>query len=382
MPDKRIKVAHILNSMGGVEIYVRLTVENCNPDLFTNIIIQGKNNKDKEYRDKNNNVIPKFILPITREIHVIKDIKAIYRTIRLLKREKPDIIHTHSAKGGLIGRVASFFYPVNVLYTPHAYSYLSTSNSLKRYFFLTVERILKYKSILVACSMSEYTRGIKEVGYKRSRVELFNNSVLPINPDAITSSFLHNLPKEYICTVGRPSYQKNIEMMVEVIREAKKEINNIHLVVMGVGEYYPNLEAVKGLIKEYNLEENITLVKWINRTDIFKIVSESKFYISTSRYEGLPYSMIEALALRKCFVVTACDGNKDLVIDQHNGYTIDENNVKKMAEKVVELYQNKQIRRKMELNSIRLFEKRYNLAENIIVLEKIYQKYSGIINNY
>ena len=382
MPDKRIKIAHILNSMGGVEIYVRLTIENCNPDLFTNIIIQGKNNRDKEYRDKNNNVISKFILPINREIHAINDIKAIYSTITLLKREKPDIIHAHSAKGGIIGRVASLFYKVNVLYTPHAYSYLSASNGLKRYFFLTVEKILKYKSILVACSMSEYTRGIKEVGYKSSRVELFNNSVLPINPDAITSSFLHNLPKEYICTVGRPSYQKNIEMMIEVIREAKKVIDNIHLVVMGVGEYYPNLEAVKKLIKKYKLEDNITLVDWINRTDIFKIVSESKFYISTSRYEGLPYSMIEALALRKCFVVTACDGNKDLVIDQHNGYTIDENNVKKMAEKVVELYQNKQIRRKMELNSIRLFEKRYNLAENIIVLEKIYKKYSGIINNY
>ena len=76
---------------------------------------------------------------------------------------------------------------------------------------------------------------------------------------------------------------------------------------MGVGEYSPNKESVKDLITKYDLQENTTLIPWIDQEKIFKIITKSKMYISTSRYEGLPYSIIEALALGKACVVTNCD---------------------------------------------------------------------------
>ncbi|WP_299315657.1 glycosyltransferase [uncultured Aquimarina sp.] len=377
--NKKIKVAHILHSIGGVEVYMRLIVENCDPDLIENIIIHGFKNRKQVYTDKNLNRVNQFFISIKREINIISDIKSVYETIKILKQEKPDIIHSHSAKGGIIGRLASFFNSVDVLHTPHAYSYLSTPNQFKRFVFLTIERILKLNgSILIACSESELGRGIKEVGYKKSKTELFNNSVLPISFRDKKLNYQKTWPENYICTVGRPSYQKNIEMMVEVVREIKKEIPSIHLVLMGVGEYYPNLDKVEKLIKDYNLTTNISLVKWIERKEIFKIISISKLYISTARYEGLPYAIIESLALSKACVVTDCDGNRDLVINEVNGYVIKNNDIQDMTKKIINLCKNEKLRKRMEQSSYELFKKNYDLNDNISTIESLYQKYARI----
>ncbi len=120
----KIKVAHVLHSIGGVDVYLRLVTENINPDIIENIIIHEEEDKAKYY-SKNNTEITEYKLPIQREINPIKDLKAIIKTIKILKKEKPNIIHAHSAKGGIIARAASLFYKVNVFHTPHAYSFLS-----------------------------------------------------------------------------------------------------------------------------------------------------------------------------------------------------------------------------------------------------------------
>ena len=117
------------------------------------------------------------------------------------KIEKPNIIHAHSAKGGVIARTASLFHKIKVLHTPQAYSYLSSPKGLKRIVFLGIEKALKnFSSILVASSTSELNRGLFEVGYKKRNTELFNNSINPItinSEDKISSQ----IPKKYICSV-------------------------------------------------------------------------------------------------------------------------------------------------------------------------------------
>jgi len=373
----RVKVGHVLNSIGGVDVSLRLILENTNTEKFDHFVIHGQEDTSKPFLDNDSNQIREYKLPILRDISIVNDIRSIFKTIKVFKKEKPDIIHAHSAKGGLIARIATIGHSVQVLHTPQAYSYLSTSNRFKKRFFLFIERILKrINSTLVASSLSEFERGIKEVGYAKSNAELFSNSISPIPKNEEEIKYPISWPSDYICTVGRPSYQKNIEMMVEVIREIKKEIPSIHLVLMGVGEYYPNLESVKERIETYDLSTNITLVKWIAREEIFKIISASKLYISTARYEGLPYSIIESLALAKSCVVTDCDGNRDLVIDEYNGYVIKNENVRDMSEKVLKLYKNQSLRRTMEVNSLKLFNENFDLNNNIGIIEGIYQKYT------
>ena len=372
----KIKIAHILHAVGGVDVYLRLVTENINSEKFSTVIIHGNKEVSKKYFDSKKNEISEYILPIGREINLINDFNSIYSIVKILKKEKPNIIHAHSAKGGVLARISSLFYKVVVLHTPHAYSYLSAESSLKRHLFLRLEKIFKnFNSILLATSNSEKLRGVSEVGYKQEKALLFSNSIYPI--EVIPRlSIEKTWPDNYICTIGRPSYQKNIEMMVEIIKEVKKKIPEIHLVLMGVGLVSPNTENIKRLISLYNLTSNITLIDWIEREKIFHIIEKSKFYISTARYEGLPYAIIESLALSKAIIATDVDGNRDLVKDGYNGFLINEGEEKEYVNKLIELYENNSLLATFEKNSYSLFQENYNFEKNIKILENIYIKYS------
>ena len=368
----KIKVAHILHSVGGVDVHLRLILSALDPNKTSSFIIHGNEDTSIPFHDRNNVIVKEYKTPIKRNISPYSDFKSFLKVISILRKERPDVIHAHSAKGGIIGRAASLFYPIKVLYTPHAFSYLSTSNKIKRKIYLSIERIFKnFNSILLACSISEQKRGVEEVGYQNDKTLVFNNSIYPII-EVEESIKIKKLPEKYICAVGRPSYQKNIEMMVNVIKALSIKIPNIHLVIMGVGEYSPNKEKVKKMIKAYGLDQNITLIPWTSREQIFSIVNKSNLYISTSRYEGLPYSVIEALALSKACVVTDCDGNVDLVKESYNGYVVKKNEVETMANRIFVLLTNNKLRKEFETNSYLFFNENFNIENNIEKLEKIY----------
>ncbi|WP_418639599.1 glycosyltransferase [Winogradskyella sp.] len=373
----RKKIVHILHSIGGVDTSLRVLIKSIDSSKFENIVIHGTKD-NSNFLDDSNNYVKEYKIPIERDINVLKDFKSIIKAYKIIRKEKPDLIHAHSAKGGLVGNTIGFLLnTINVLHTPQAYSFLSASNSLKRRFLVLIERILKNKkSILLASSNSELERGIKEIKYKKSETALFNNCISPITLDPEFSDISsYNLPDEYICTVGRPSYQKNIELMIEVLKEVKKEIPKIHLVIMGIGVVSPNTENVKRLIKAYDLEANTTLIEWTERERIFHIVSKSKLYITTARYEGLPYAVIESLALSKSIIATDCDGNRDLVFDGENGFLVDADDISLMSKRTIELFQNESKRLEFQKKSLEIFNQNFNLETNIKNLEALYSKY-------
>ncbi len=374
----RIKIVHILHSVGGVDTSLRMILENIDATKFESVVIHGTKDNSNFYDNKNNR-LKEYFLPIERDISLLKDLKSIIEARKIIKKEKPNLIHAHSAKGGVIGNVmGKFVSSTTVFHTPQAYSFLSAESSIKRRLYVLIERLVKSKnSVLLASSNSELERGLKEVKYKKENTVLFDNCIAPIKLDSNYSDLAsYNLPENYICTVGRPSYQKNIEMMVEVIREAKKQIPDIHLVIMGIGVVSPNTENVKQLIKSYDLQNNTTLIEWTERERIFHIVDRSKFYISTARYEGLPYAIIEALSLSKAIIASDSDGNKDLVIDGHNGFLIAQEDIESFTEKVVTLYRSTALRATQEQNSYQLFMERFNLNNNIQKLEQIYEDFA------
>lgn len=372
------KIAHVLNAVGGVDMWLRINLKALDSDLITAVIIRGEEGPTTPYLNNNGIKVPQHTVSIRREINFFKDLKAIIQTIKLLKKEKPDVIHAHSAKGGIIARAASLFYPVKVLYTPHAFSYLSAESNFKKRLYIIVERIFKrFNSIVLACSVSERRRAIQDLNYKPSNALVFNNCIAPVDISEIRESNIISATN-YICTVGRPSYQKNIEHLVEVIKELKERQPSIHLVILGVGEYSPNKENVEKLIAQCQLKDHITMIPWIAREEIFNIVNKSQLYVSAARYEGLPYSVIEAMAMSKACVVTDCDGNRDLIVDGENGYVVPQDEVKTMANRIFDLLEDKDRKKKMEAKALLFFNTAYNINNNIHKLEAIYKEYSKI----
>ena len=373
MEKPKHRIAHVLHSVGGVDVSVRLIVKNSNSDLFEHTIIHGKFDTNEPFLNDKGNTVAEYRANIIRNISLFQDVKSILNTIQYLKKNPHNLIHAHSAKGGVIGKIAGMVLGIKTIYTPQAFSYLSSQNKTKRFLFLCIERLLANKNgLLLASSASEQQRAIDEVNYKKTNTAIFPNSIEPIEiiqPLTINKAW----PDEYICTVGRPSYQKNIEMMIQALHQVRQTYK-IHLVIMGVGHHVGQLESVKNLIKKLELTSAVTLLDWTARTDVFNIISKSKFYLSTARYEGMPYAVIESLALSKPCVVSDCDGNRDLIQDGPNGYLVAQDNLDGFAEKVSLLLNNADLCETMSLQAKQSFNSNCNIKNNIQKLESIYQQ--------
>ncbi len=374
MKNSKIKIAHILHSVGGVDVSLRLILGSIDSTRFENIVIHGQDDTDEDFKDKNGEVVPSFKTSIERNISPFKDIKSLLEILKVIKEEQPDLIHCHSAKGGILGKLSSLFTGIPCYHTPQAYSYLSAENKFKRKIFLSIEKILsQFNNKILASSNSEKSRAINEVGYTPNKVRVFSNSIMPI--EQIPSlSINQTWPENYICSVGRPSYQKNIELMISVLNKLRDKYPNIHLVLMGVGFHSPNLDKVKELIDYYKLGMNITLLEWTRREDIFHIVAHSQLYISTARYEGLPYSIIESLALSKACVVSDADGNRDLIEDGKNGFVIESTIPSEFSDKILRLLNDRKLLSDFEEYSKARFENEFNINKTITSLEEIYQE--------
>lgn len=372
----KIKILHLLHCVGGVEVYVRQITENINPDYIENIIVsQTLINKDK-FQNPSKGLIKSHTISIKREINPLFDLLAIFKFIYIIIKEKPNLIHAHSAKGGVIARISSLFFKIKVFYTPHAFSFLSTNSFLKRQLYIFIEKALKTSNTFVlATSISEKNQAEHKIGYSPSKVMVLNNAIPPFDLSIIKAYPL--IHSNYICTVARPSYQKNVEMLLDVFLLITNKCNDIHLFIIGAGEYSPYLKKIKKIIVKYNLESNVTILPWIARTNVLSIIKNSKIYVSTSRYEGMPYAVIESMSLKVPCVLTDVDGNRDLVKDGYNGYIIKNMDVKDMSLKICDLLENNDKRKQFGENAYTYYLKNHLLSQFIDKLTRNYFKISS-----
>jgi glycosyltransferase involved in cell wall biosynthesis len=366
-----IKIVHIGRPVSGVGVYIDLLSKHIDEKKFLNILICNTDENIILPKNKIGDYIKTCHVNLVRELKPLNDFKTLLKIIKIIKIENPDIIHCHSAKAGVIGRLVGFYLKKKTFYTPHAYSYLSSESKLKKNFFIVLERLLSYTNAMtLACSKSEFNRALKDLYINEKKVLIWENSIED-NFKFSNSKILKELPEKFLCSIGRPSFQKNTELLVKAISMSKKEYENIHLVILGAGLYSPSLNKIKQFINDNKLSDNITIIPWLERAQTLEILKNSLFYVSTSRYEGLPYSLIEALALSKPCIVTNVDGNIDLVINNENGFVVNEDQ-NSISEKISFLYDNNQRISEMASKSRELYLKRFNINNNILKLETIY----------
>lgn len=171
--------------IGGLDVYIRNTVMYTN-NSFEFVIVHGRDDKHTSVI-KEGEPVREIGISLYREINPWRDVIGLVEAIKAIHKEKPDLIHCHSAKGGMIGRIAGWLTNTRTLYTPHAFSYLSTPSALKRKIYLWLERLTRFNAILLACSNSERELGIRIIHYKQNKAQAWNNAV----PDALAQINSH-----------------------------------------------------------------------------------------------------------------------------------------------------------------------------------------------
>lgn len=364
-----MKILHVCQMVGGLDVYVRNIMTYTSDDLEF-VLVHGKDDHLQPVM-KNGRNIREYGIRLYRSLNPIDDGIALLQTIRIIMKEKPDVIHCHSSKGGFIGRWAGFLTGVRTLYTPNAFSFLSTDSRYKKQLYIWLERSARLRSWLLACSESELILGIEKVGYSKEKALTWHNAV----PDASKADIATKTggDKPYICFIGRPSFQKNTFFLLDVVREVHKRHPEVKFYLLGVGHYSPDVEELKQKVVQYGLADTFELVSWLGHEETWKYVDDSLFYLTVSRYEGLPQAVIEALSLGKAVVASDVVGNRDCVWDQENGYLLPLD-VSVFVEKICLLIENGQLREEMGRKSRSLFEREFLIENRIGYLETIYKE--------
>lgn len=242
-----------------------------------------------------------------RELSLVKDVKAFSEMRRIAKKFKPDIIHLHSSKAGALGRFAFNGRQVPLFYTPHGYSFLMSDQSkLKRNIYRLIEKICaKRNCVTINCSKGEYEQGLK----LSKRSLCVSNGIDTKQVDRVVANTPIE-PKEgkTLFILGRVDPSKNPELFNSI---AMRFPNN-RFVWVGDGVQRDRLTA-----------PNIEITGWADREEALTHVCQGDILLMTSRWEGLPLSLLEAMYMRKLCIVSNVVGNRDVIKDGVNGYVCD-----------------------------------------------------------
>lgn len=179
------------------------------------------------------------------------------------------------------------------------------------------------------------------------------------------------MQNDYVCYIGRPSYQKNTFFLVDVVKGVHEVCPDLKFKLLGVGYYSPDLERMKGMIQEYGLDDVIELLPWLSHEETLKYVKGALFYLTVARYEGLPLAVIEAMSLGKAVIASDVLGNRDCVKDGYNGFLLplDRNT---FVDKVIALTKDAGKRELFARHSRELFLSDFYIENRIQYLERIY----------
>ncbi|WP_172207622.1 glycosyltransferase [Lactococcus hodotermopsidis] len=328
--EKRKKILLVIEAMsGGAGRHVRDLVLNLEQEKFDLFLIYSTQrinyNFIENLADFNNCVT---LLPcdfLLREVNLKGDMNAYRFVSKKIKEIKPDVVHCHSSKAGVIGRMAAKRHRVKrVFYTPHAYSFLAPEFGIKKKkLFIAIEKFLSHHATTKTfCVSKGEKQAALDVGIdKAEKFEIIYNG-LPDLPLVDKSSVKAQLGLDETAIVignnARLSEQKNPLFFMMIAQKMIEQDPNFHFVWAGEGQLFQNCQT---FIEEKKLDENIHLLG--NRNDSEFIVTGYDVFLTTSQYEGLPYAPIEAMRASVPIIATDVVGNREIVKNGVNGYLIE-----------------------------------------------------------
>jgi len=362
------KILHVSQATGGVETSLLLLLGHLSRDRFELHLACPPGTLAAGARALD---IPVFEIPMVRSVHPIRDGIGLGQLVALIRRARYAIVHGHSAKGGYLARVAGRLSGnTKTVYHPRAFSYLSQRGAA-RAFFLRLERMaIPLTDLLIATSDSERTRAIEEVGFPPSRAITIHNSVdfAEINGDRAENRGQPPL----VLTVGRLSYQKNPEMFVRVAKLVVDRVPEAKFIILGAGFSGPLESRVRDLIVQGGLEHRVTILPWANRAETLEHIGRCDVFVLTSRFEGMPNTLLEALMLGRAVVVTDVDGSRD-VVAAASGATVPVDDDAAMSARIIGYLTNPGLARREGEKGRQRIKEEFGISGSMTLLQNAYE---------
>src|SRR3989441_989160 len=326
---RSVRVCHVITllELGGAQQNTLYTVSHLGEPFRPSLVCGPGGILDDDARRLG--VPLQFVPSLTRRVRPDRDLAALFALARIFRRERPDIVHTHSSKAGILGRLAARLASVpRVVHTIHGYGFNASRGWLQYRLFLALERLAaRVTDRFIAVSRANLEEGVALGLFTPDRVTLIRSGVAlrefgeasrhtgrDGRPDGLRREL--GLPEgaPLVGMVACLKPQKSPLTFVEVAARVVRDVPGANFVVAGDGELRA---AVERRAAELHLGGRLHLLGW--RRDIPRVMAALDVLLHTSLWEGLPRVLPEAIATGVPIVATSVDGTSDIVEDGRTG---------------------------------------------------------------
>lgn len=376
----KLKLALIAETvMDGVGKHVVDLIDHLDKEKFQIYVLHGIHRTDYRFSEIklkwSNEVAFIPIDTLNREIDLADDLNAYRQIRRQLKEIKPDIVHCHSSKAGVLGRVAAKSLGIKrIFYTPHAYAMQGQDHwTLKRRFYWSIETLLARVATTHTFNVSNGEKQFAvELGIHHSDhfVVVYNALSNQLGPgDPVTLKKTLGIPEDafVVGCVARLFYQKNPLDFMKIAQKMIQSHENIYFVWVGTGEM---MDEMKDWCSAEGISSHVHFVGHQKNVDAF--LKTFDVFLSTSHYEGLPYTLVEAMRASCPIVASNVIGNNEVVVGGVNGYLYPPGNLQSAVNAIMTLYKDPALRKQMMQSTFDRFEDLFTIEKMIGKIEEVY----------
>ena len=308
---------------------------------------------------------------LVREISLKKDWATVYKIRNIIKKWHPDIIHCHSSKAGIVGRIAAFMEGVPSVFTAHGWAFTEGVPFFKRVLYSVIENIMLNITSKCFC-VSEYDRCLAKKWFLRDshKIITVHNGIGDdgLQRDAIVR-MLDNGSILRLIMVGRFSKQKDHMLLIKSVYDINKKYpGQVHLSLVGDGDLFA---AANQYVVANNLGDFIVLLG--DSTCVDSLLTQSDVFCLISNYEGLPISIIEAMRAGLPVIASDVGGNNELVVDGVNGYLVSRGDRKGLVQAIEKLIKDRNLIPEFGKRSQEKFRMEFTFSAMMQKIESAYR---------
>lgn len=390
------RVLQIVNrlNIGGITYNAASIAARLRPEYETMLVsgLKDESEESSEFIVKQLGLDPIYIPEMSREINLVKDYKAYLNILRIIRTFKPDIVHTHAAKAGIVGRLAAWRAgtPV-IIHTYHGHVFHSYFNKLKTQFIITIERFLaSISDAIIAISPEqklELSSTFKIADPDKFHVVELGYDLQSFSEDVATKR--HLFRKKYqlvddeiaIGMIGRMVPIKNISFFIEAFEQLLllHPEKKIKAMLIGDGEIRQEIQELckqKGLTisspEDPVNQAKVVFTSWIYEPDV--AMSGLDIIALTSLNEGTPASLIEAQAAGKPIVSTDVGGIRHIVIPEKTAFLVKNGQLSDFIACLSKLIMDTSLREKMGVAGPEFVNNRFHYNRLTSDIRELYAK--------
>ncbi len=378
--DKEIKLLNILivvtrMDTGGVPEHILMLVRGLSKKGHKVSVLCD--NISKRYEDEFFVLGVEIILvALSRLPNPFSDIRIFFKLIKIMKSGGYDVVHTHMSKAVMLGAPAAKLARIPVVVnTAHNVGWLALSNPVFRVVFWLYDSLLFRLAMDSVITVSDLVKkGVVEAHIApESKVYAVANGIdTPIVPSEtallkLKNDLAVNDDTLVVITVARLVWFKGINTLMDAASLVVQEIPNVFFVVVGDGDKLSELQAQ---VNALGIQKQVAFLG--ERDDVPALLSISDLFALPSVSEGMPISILEAMALSKTVVATSVGGVPELVIPGETGMLVKKGDSKAMANAIITLLKDKEFRLKLGRTCKEHHQKYYSTESMVVATEAVY----------